>query len=198
MPEDNYSVKCNSEDQWIAAAKNGDTRAFDQLVEAHQDRIFNLCYWQLGNRDDAADAAQDCFVRAFRSLNKFRNESTFATWLHRIAVNVCFDARHKKRKAPLSYTDLGDDESSLPDAPTPASENPEQRSLRRERQQSVRRALASLPEHYRIALVLFEIEGYSYETISEILKTKTGTIKSRINRARLALAEALTQEEELF
>lgn len=191
-------MKCNSEDQWIGAAKNGDTTAFDQLVQAHQDRIFNLCYWQLGNRDDAADAAQDCFVRAFRSLGKFRHESTFATWLHRIAVNVCFDARHKKRKAPVVHTDLGNGETSLPETPTPASDNPEQHSMRHERQQAVRRALANLPEHYRIALVLYEIEGYSYETISSILKTKTGTIKSRINRARLALAKALGQEGELF
>jgi len=192
-------VKCNSEDQWIAAATKGDTTAFDHLVEAHQDRIFNLCYWQLGNRDDAADAAQDCFVRAFRSLRKFRGESTFATWLHRIAVNVCFDARHKKRNAPLAYSDLGnDDESPLPDLGTSHSDNPEQLSLRRERQQAVRRALADLPEHYRIALVLFEIEGYSYETISGILKSPTGTVKSRINRARLALAKALGREGELF
>lgn len=192
-------MKCNSEEQWIAAAKEGDTMAFDQLVEAHQDRIFNLCYWQLGNRDDAADAAQDSFVRAFRSLHKFRSESTFATWLHRIAVNVCFDVRHKKRKAPLAYTDLGvEDETPKPDPGTSLSDNPEQHSLRRERQQVVRRALANLPEHYRIALVLYEIEGYTYETISVILKTKTGTVKSRINRARLALAEALSQEGELF
>jgi RNA polymerase sigma-70 factor (ECF subfamily) len=99
----------------------------------------------------------------------------------------------------LAYSDLGDDyQTRLPDSATSVSENPEQFSVRRERQQAVRRALANLPEHYRIALVLFEIEGYSYETISEILKTKTGTIKSRINRARLALAEALIQEEELF
>jgi len=189
-------VKGNFEEQWIAAARNGDTAAFDQLVEAHQDRIFNLCYWQLGNRDDAADAAQDCFVRAFRSLRKFRGESTFATWLHRIAVNVCFDARHKKRKAPLAYSDLSmDDDTTLPGHAISYSDTPEQHSLRSERQQIVRRALASLPEHYRIALVLFEIEGYSYETISEILKTKTGTVKSRINRARLALAEALGREE---
>ena len=192
-------MKCNSEDQWIAAAKQGDTTAFDQLVQIHQDRVFNLCYWQLGNRDDAADAAQDCFVRAYRSLAKFRSESTFATWLHRIAVNVCFDARHKKRKAPLAYSDLGNqEESPLPDSPAPSSDNPEQLSLRRERQQAVRRALANLPEHYRIALVLFEIEGYSYETISGILKSPTGTVKSRINRARLALATALGQEGELF
>jgi RNA polymerase sigma-70 factor (ECF subfamily) len=189
-------VKGNFEEQWIAAARNGDTAAFDQLVEAHQDRIFNLCYWQLGNRDDAADAAQDCFVRAFRSLQKFRGESTFATWLHRIAVNVCFDARHKKHKAPLAYSDLSiGDETPLPDHAISYSDTPEQHSLRSERQQIVRRALANLPEHYRIALVLFEIEGYSYETISEILKTKTGTVKSRINRARLALAEALGREE---
>lgn len=192
-------MKCNSEAQWIAAAKRGDTTAFDQLVEAHQDRIFNLCYWQLGNREDAADAAQDCFVRAFRSLSKFRSESTFATWLHRIAVNVCFDARHKKRKMPLSYSDLGnEDDSPLTNSANPSSDNPEQLSLRREQQQAVRRALANLPEHYRIALVLFEIEGYSYETISGILKLPSGTVKSRINRARLALAAALGQEGELF
>lgn len=199
MPEVSYCVKCDSEQQWVDAARQGDAEAFDHLVELHQDRIFNLCYWQLGNHDDAADAAQDAFVRAFRSLRKFRGESTFATWLHRIAVNVCFDARHKKRKGPLAYTDLGNEESTFePDPGAPLHENPEQRSLRRERQLAVRQALAALPEHYRIALVLFEIEGYSYDTISHILKTPTGTVKSRINRARAALAKELAGEEELF
>ena len=192
-------MKCASEQQWVDAARQGDADAFDHLVELHQDRIFNLCYWQLGNHDDAADAAQDAFVRAFRSLRKFRGESTFATWLHRIAVNVCFDARHKKRKGPLAYTDLGNEvDSSTPDPGTSPHENPEQLSLRRERQMAVRKALAALPEHYRIALVLFEIEGYSYDTISQILKTPSGTVKSRINRARAALAKELATEEELF
>jgi RNA polymerase sigma-70 factor (ECF subfamily) len=192
-------VKCDSEEQWITAATEGDPWAFDRLVELHQDRIFNLCYWQLGNREDAADAAQDTFVRAYRSLKKFRGESTFATWLHRIAVNVCFDLRHKKRKAPLAYADLrNEEETPLLDSGTSLHDNPEQLSLRRERRQAVRHALAALPEHYRIALVLFEIEGYSYETISDILKAPTGTVKSRINRARTALAAELGRQEELF
>lgn len=192
-------MKCNFEEEWITAAKKGDTQAFDQLVELHQDRLFNLCYWQLGNREDAADAAQDCFVRAFRSLRKFRGESTFSTWLHRIAVNVCFDARQKKRKAPLAYSDLGNAEDiPLLEPETLPNENPEQVSLRREQRQAVRRALADLPEHYRIALVLFEIEGHSYETISAILKSPTGTVKSRINRARNALAESLQRQGEHF
>lgn len=192
-------MKCDSEDQWIIAAQGGDTMCFDRLVEAHQHRIFSLCYWQLGNHEDAADAAQDAFVRAFRSLRKFRGESTFATWLHRIAVNVCFDLRQKKRKGPLSYTDLGNDEESTPpELPTNDSDDPAKQTQRKMRRQAVRLALSKLPEHYRIVLVLFEIEGYPYETISQILKLPTGTVKSRINRARVALAKDLKEQGELF
>lgn len=191
----------------IARCRAGDLAAFDTLVERHQNRIFNLCYWMLGNRDEAADAAQDAFIRAYRSLSNFRGDSAFSTWLHRIAVNTALDAASRRKRAPLSYSDVApgtDDDDESPDidsapAPTELTENePVFAALRRERHVAVREALARLPEHFRQVLVLFEIEGYAYEEIAEMLQTPLGTVKSRINRARLRLRDELQGARELF
>lgn len=191
----------------IALCRGGDLSAFDVLVERHQNRIFNLCYWMLGHREEAADATQDAFVRAFRSLPNFRGESTFATWLHRIAVNTSLDAAARRKRAPLPYSDVnagdGDDHESpdIDSAPAPgtlADGEPASVALRRERHVAVRAALSRLPEHFRQALVLFEIEGHPYEEIAHMLQLPLGTVKSRINRARLRLRDELQTDRELF
>jgi len=184
----------------------GDLNAFDVLVERHQDRIFNVCYWMLGSRDEAADACQDAWVRAWRALSNFRGESAFGTWLHRIAVNAAIDAAQRRKRAPLPYSDLApanaddDDDGAREklEPSTPFSDDPAQRALREERRLAVRNALATLPEHYRIALVLLDIEGYTYEEIAQTLKLPLGTVKSRINRARCSLRERLQETRELF
>ena len=197
----------------VTRCLDGDLDAFDQLVLLHQDRIFNLCYWLLGNREDAADAAQDAFVRAFRSLHTFRGDSAFGTWLHRIGVNASLDVMQRRKRIPLPYSDLdksGEAESDAdelasrlaeenpnPAASTPPSD-PAAISAQRERRHAVREALAALPEHYRLALVLFDIEGHSYDEIAQTLRLPLGTVKSRINRARLALRERLQSTRELF
>ena len=197
----------------IARSRAGDLSAFNQLVAFHQDRIFDLCYWLLGNRDDAADAAQDAFVRAFRSLATFRGDSAFATWLHRIVVNASLDIMQRRKRAPMPYSDLGSSNENEGDteeftdylaarqdgsgARTEAND-PAQLSVQRERRRAVREALAALPEHYRLALVLFDIEGQSYDEIAHTLQLPLGTVKSRINRARLALRDRLQSVRELF
>lgn len=193
----------------IARTRAGDLEAFDVLVERHQNRIFNVCYWTLGNRADAADAAQDTFVRAFRGLKNFRGDSIFSTWLHRIAVNVCIDAAQKRRRAPLLYSDFTfcdtDDEAAediesrvKQDGSTPDSAEPSEAALKKEKRAAVRAALARLSDHYRIVLVLFDIEGRSYEEIAAALDLPLGTIKSRLNRARAQLREELQAVRELF
>ena len=200
-----------NENALIARCHVGDVDAFDELVAAHQNRIFNVCYWMLGSRDDAADAAQDAFVRAWRSLQTFRGESAFGTWLHRIAVNASLDVMQRRKRAPLPYSDLypagesalDDDQIGArhEDASTQAglhATDPAAVAARGERRRAVRAALAELPDHYRIALVLFDIEGHSYEAIATALKLPLGTIKSRINRARVALRERLESVRELF
>jgi len=183
----------------------GDLEAFDRLVERHQDRIFNVCYWMLGNREEAADACQDAWVRAWRALSNFRGDSAFGTWLHRIAVNAAIDAAQRRKRAPMPYSDLApanaEDDGAANEKlepSTPFAHDPAQLALREERRLVVRNALATLPEHYRVALVLLDIEGYSYEEIAQTLKLPLGTVKSRINRARCSLRERLQDARELF
>jgi RNA polymerase sigma-70 factor (ECF subfamily) len=193
----------------IERCRAGDLPAFDELVGVHQERVFNLCYWMLGNREDAADAAQEVFVRAYRSLGNFRGESAFGTWLHRIAVNASLDSLQRRKRLPLPYSDLDPqrDDADTEELTTRHAEpgeaqnshgDPAQLSAQRERLRLVREALAALPEHYRLALVLFDIEGYSYEEVAQSLQLPLGTVKSRINRARRALRERLQGVRELF
>lgn len=192
-----------SDSNLVERCRGGDLQAFDALVERHQSRVFNVCYWMLGNRDEAADVSQDAFVRAFRSLANFRGDSAFGTWLHRIAVNAAIDAGQRRKRGPLLYTDLqlaGEEERDDPE-PDPDSRpnlDPAHLVLREEKRVAVRNALASLPEHYRIVLILFDIEGYAYEEIAQTLDLPLGTVKSRISRARLSLRERLQSSRELF
>jgi len=184
----------------VARAQRGDIEAFDRLVERFQNRVYNLCLWQLGDADEAADAAQDAFVRAWRALPKFRGDCAFSTWIHRIAVNVARDCQARRRNAPLAFSTLqNEDEPDFAErAPDDPNARPAETAVRLERQTAVRRALAELAPHHRIALVLFDIEGHSYEEVATILKLPMGTVKSRLNRARLALREKLESCRELF
>ena len=192
----------STEQQLLARCRRGDWTAFDEIVAQHQNRIYNLCYWMLGDREEAADAAQDAFVRAFRSLESFRGECAFATWLHRIAVNVAINATQRRKRTPLPYSNFENDESAGHEqAREPASnplDNPQEIAARRERRCAVQQALAEIPEHYRLVLVLFDIEGHSYEKVAEFLDLPLGTVKSRLNRARLALRDKLSPQLELF
>ena len=188
-----------SEQQLLERCRAGDTTAFDEIVAQHQNRVFNLCYWVLNDHEAAADAAQDAFVRAFRAIGSFRGEAAFSTWLHRIAVNVALNAARSRRHAPVPFSTLENDETgSRPPEPVEPVDNPQEILNRRERRRAVHCALAELPEHHRFVLVLFDIEGYSYEEIAELLELPLGTVKSRLNRARLALRDKLEPQRELF
>jgi RNA polymerase sigma-70 factor (ECF subfamily) len=186
----------------IAKAQKGDADAFDSIVARYEAKVYGLCLWTLGNPDDAADAAQDAFVRAWRSLDKFRGDAKLGTWLHRIAVNVCYDALKKRGKTPLPASQLAptwDDEDApaleVPDAPEC---DPAARAARRERQKVVREAMLSLSPDHRAIVILFDIEGRTYEEASAILGVPMGTIKSRLNRARDSLRRALEPFKELW
>lgn len=188
------------EERLIKRCCDGDLRAFDKLVGAHQDRIYNLCHYMLNDRDEAADAAQEAFVRAFRALPKFQGQCAFGTWLHRIAANVALDILQKRKKTPLPQSSLirdDDDNSNAPEIPD-RRETPPEAADRRERTHIIRCALAALPEHYRLVLILFDIQGHSYDEIATQLELPEGTVKSRLSRARNALREALEVHRELF
>lgn len=185
----------------IRCAQNGDNAAFDALVALHQNKVFNLCRWNLGNDEDAADAAQDVFVRAWKALPRFRGDCALSTWLHRIAINVISDTASRRQRAPLPLSNLENvdgETAELEVEDLAADANPSDVALSRARRRAVQSALADLPQPQRAALVLFDVQGHSYEDVAAILDLPLGTVKSRLSRARLALRERLEAHRELW
>ena len=166
----------------------GDTNAFEELVLEYEKKVYNVALRMLNNSEDAADMTQEGFIKAYNSLSGFRGDSKFSVWLTRIVSNLCLDFMRSRNRRPtvsLSMEDEDGEDVQLDIADT--SQSPEQlleRSLTRE---SVRRGLQSLPEDYREILLLREIQGFSYEEIAGTLDLETGTVKSRIFRARKRL-----------
>jgi RNA polymerase sigma-70 factor, ECF subfamily len=178
----------------VKASIHGDRTAFDRLVLKHKDRVFGLCYWLLGDYQEADEAAQEIFVRAFRSLGKFRFESAFTTWLFRIGVNFCRNrngSREYREKRKTVSLDRNPSEQGLALQVEDESPSPDARMEERERNRIIRGAVETLPEDQKTVVTLRDIEGLGYEEIARITGLNLGTVKSRISRARLTLKEKL-------
>lgn len=163
----------------------GDAAAFSTLVERHQARVFNVCLRLLGNTEDAADATQDAFLVALRKLGQFRGDAAFSTWLHRVAVNASYDILRKQRRQPMLRLASDDLTEVDPGPPSPDHADEVAGTF------DVTRALALVPEEFRVALVLADVQDLPYEEISRVLDVPVGTVKSRVHRGRLALAKAM-------
>ena len=180
----------------VAQAKGGYLEAFDQLVLRHQQVVFAVALRMLGSHDDAEDVAQEAFVRAYRSLGAFRGEAKFSTWLVSITMNLCRNRRRwwaRHRRAIVASTDdpLETGEGTLGQRIEDPSPSPSTVAVSRERQRQIEDALRQLDEDHRSVIVLRDIEGYAYEEIAGMLGCRVGTVKSRINRARLKLRSLL-------
>lgn len=175
--------------QLIRETLAGNPAAFGQLVQKYQDRLYNTFVHLLGSREDARDIVQDALVRAFVKLDTFHHSSTFYTWLYRIAFNEAVSQSRRKRPTASieQLRDRGGDE------PTDDQAGPADRLEQQERCRQVRQAIEALGEEFRAVLVLREIEGCCYQTISEILGLPVGTVRSRLHRARLQLREELRE-----
>ena len=179
----------------VEQALRGELDAFNQLVVRHQDHLFALVYRLVPDRDQAADAVQEAFFSAYRNLAAFRGGSV-RSWLGRIAVNAAMDIQRSRRRRPFNpYPEL-EDESWQP--PALESEEPEARMLEVERSRALAAALGALPFDQRNCIVLFDVNGYDYSEIADIMGVSVGTVKSRIHRGRLVLRTALAPMRELF
>jgi RNA polymerase sigma factor (sigma-70 family) len=158
---------------------------WDEVVELHSDRVFRLAYRLTGNRPDAEDLTQEVFVRVFRSLSTYR-PGTFEGWLHRITTNLFLDQARRKQR--IRFDALSDERA---DRLTSSSAPPDAAYADRTFDDDVELALASLPPEFRAAVVLCDVEGLSYQEISDIMDAKLGTVRSRIHRGRAMLREAL-------
>ncbi|MEO8475782.1 MAG: sigma-70 family RNA polymerase sigma factor [Actinomycetota bacterium] len=177
------------DDLLLRRARGGDTTAFGALVQLHQTRIYAVCLRILADPEDARDAAQDAFMTAFRKLEQFRGDAAFGTWLHRIAVNACYDSLRRAKRQPMLHVRADPaDERVLDDGPpTPDPADEIAGTI------DVARALALIPEDFRVVLVLADIEDLPYEEIARVLEVPIGTVKSRVHRGRVALARALAE-----
>ena len=181
----------------LARARRGELPAFEELVRRHEKRVYAVALRSSGSPEDAEDITQEVFLRAWRSIEEFRGDSGFSTWLFRITMNLCVDhARHKHAQPQTQPLVMGEEESErpLPDtAPTP-EEHLDNSELGRE----LAAALDEVSEEHRRIVLLRDVSGMSYTEIAEVLEISEGTVKSRQSRARIALRKVLLRRGNLL
>jgi RNA polymerase sigma-70 factor, ECF subfamily len=175
-------------DSDVAQAAAGDRGAFERLYRHHVNRVFSLCARMVGDRARAEELTQDVFVRAWEKLHLFRGESSFATWLHRLTVNVVLNARKSDGRSRSRFEE-NDDESGGMDAHTGIVGSP----LSPGDLLDLEDAMTRLPPGARRVFVLHDVEGYKHEEIAEMLGVTSGATKAQLHRARLLLREALNR-----
>ena len=187
-----YAVE-NDEDL-VRRAQGGDTRAFDELVRRYRDKVYRLSFKILRHEEDAAEALQDAFLSAYRGLKSFKVESTFSTWLYRIATNASLMKYRKRREGHVSLeqsqnTDEGAETLQIPDWST----QPLKELLDSETREVMDEGIQRLPEELRTVFILRDIEDLSNAQVAQILDLTVAAVKSRLHRARIALRDRLTR-----
>ena len=183
-------MKDIQEQQWVEATQSGDQAAFESLVHLYEKRVLALTGRMCRNPEDAAEAAQEAFLAAWQGLASFRGESSFSTWLYRLASNACVDLlRREGRRRAAAGPSLNDEELNL-DVADPAP-SPQEAAERRELRQQIETGLQSLSPEHRQVLILREMHQLSYDEIAQVLQLDIGTVKSRISRGRKQLRNFL-------
>jgi RNA polymerase sigma-70 factor (ECF subfamily) len=182
----------------LARLRRKDQRAFAELVRNHQDRVYDLCCRMLNDREEAFDVAQEVFFALSGAVSTFRGESRLSTWIFRVAKNHCLNRLKYMGRRQRNRTDELSEVSEGELATHQVSPSPQEALLVKEQQGRVQRAIAQLGEEQKLLIILRDIEGLSYDEIVQITEQPEGTVKSRLHRARTALAEILakTQQEE--
>ena len=160
----------------------GDTSAFHELMTRHEDRVFSVCMRIMGDREAALDATQETFLTVYRKANRFSGRSAFTTWLYRVTVHTCYDQLRRTRRHQADPLD---------DAPAARDPTSQDQLDATEVRGEIEAALAELPDEFRSAIVLVDMQDLSLKEVSQILKVPVGTVKSRLFRARRLLAESL-------
>lgn len=183
----------------IKKCRSGDVEAFEQLISSYERRAYNIALRVMGNEEDAKDMAQEAFIRIYRAIKDFKEQSAFSTWLYRIVTNVCLDEIRKRKKQKLVSLE-GNLESTIGDVQVEtgtSSGQPEAAYELEEQKRVIMKAIYELSEEYKTAVILRDIQGFSYEEIAAILDCSSGTVKSRISRGRNLLRDKLRIRLEL-
>ena len=177
------------EAELISASKEGDLDSFNELVRLYQKMAYNMAYRMLGDSQAAEDATQEAFFSAWKNISRFRGGS-FKSWVMQITANACRDELRRLKRRPVVPLE------SLPyDPPALSTESPEDYALRQETGEHVQRGLTTLSHEQRMAVILCDIQGLSYEEVAEVMECSLGTVKSRINRGRAHLRDYFVKME---
>ena len=185
----------------IEKSINGDVEAFEVLISSCEKKVYNIALKMLGNEADAYDASQDTFIKVYKNLENFKGNSSFSTWVYRITSNVCLDMirKNKNNKNVISIDkEIEFDDSDASFEIEDKSADTEEQLLRKERSEALHKAMDRLSPEQKHILVLREFQNLSYDEIAEVLNIGTGTVKSKISRARAALKNELLKNKELF
>ncbi len=185
------TVNHMEEKELILLAQNGDDMAFGILMERYQNAVFNLCYRMLNNAQDAEDAAQEIFIKAYRAIRSFDIERKFSTWILSISSNYCIDQYRKRKLQTLSLED-----SPYEDIRDENQKNMENLLTDKEKEKEIQLLLDHLQPKDRAAIVMFYWEDYSYDEIAKALDLSLGAVKSRLFRARKTLAEIWLEKKD--
>lgn len=183
----------------VKLAKQGDQEAFAALMTSYQKPIYNLCLRMCRNTEDAEELTQTAFLKAWNSLPRFQEDSSFFTWLYRLATNTCLDFLRQagRRNSTLPTISLEQEDQSMAQIPD-LRYLPEEEALRRDMRQILLHALEELSPEHRSILIQRELDGLSYQEIADLLGLELGTVKSRIARARLSMRQILLREGNFF
>ena len=180
---------------FLERAKNGDEEAFSEIVRVFHDRVYAVAFRYVQNAEDAADMAQKAWIRAWKKLATFQQRSSFYTWMYRVVASVCLD--HLRKKKRLAEQTIPDGEEPLPAVGAGAAPSVRSRPDRELEHAEVRtrfqEALDELSPEHRLAIMMREVDGYSYEEIAKIMKCRKGTVMSRIFYARKKLQERMQE-----
>jgi len=187
---DNVASVNEIEKELIKKAKKGDEKSFEALILSCKGRAYNIALRYMQNEEDALDAMQESFLKVFRHLNKFNEQSRFDTWVYRIVVNTCNDMLRKNKKhnyIDTIYKNENDEEVAIEIADS--APGPDELLLRKEESGNILNCLNRLGKEHREVLILRDIKGFTYDEIADILECSIGTVKSRVSRAREKLKE---------
>ena len=195
----------DNEDQLITRSQQGDVNAFNDLILLYQAATYSVVYRMVGEAETAADITQDAFIAAYRHIESFRVGSSFRAWLLRIASNLACDHWRRAQRHPLESLDQLGDEDELHSASDLSAlieageeHNPEAYALNQELQALIQQGLQALPLDQRVAVILCDIQGLSYDEVAAATQTTLGTVRSRIARGRKRLRDYLSQHKELL
>jgi RNA polymerase sigma-70 factor (ECF subfamily) len=171
----------------IKKCVDGDLKSFDQLISRYERNAFAMALRYLGNYDDASDVTQEALIKVYKNISKFRFEASFTTWLYRIVINTAKDFLKKKNREKV----VSIDETQKEFKDENKDQNPQEHTERQEVKSEVHRALDKISENYRMVIVLKDIQGFTYDQISEMLEIPIGTVRSRISRGRVELKKEI-------